>query len=585
MEEADNLQHLREVYDFDGFSDSESSFVAEGAAENEQTTADAAEDDSTSPHLLDSKEWTWELSLEQRWEACERLMSRERDLLQQLVAKIRDEIYFKRRRLHEAEVRASARVYENKSVIGGTIVGCISRLEAIRSTNPFAIVVEEASEVLEPLLFSCFCPSTLKLEMIGDHLQLQPSIMQKFAFERINGVNISMFERLICAPEDYQVPSAVLKIQRRMRGHICDLTREYYKSIVDIEDHNVCSTRTIPGHLAKQSACKGREVPGLQSHVFLWTHSGSQGKADVGMSKVNRQEADMTIWLAYYLVECGVPKTSIVILTPYKGQLMLMRKKLFEDQSEKKLLSRDWDETKQIRLSTVDRFQGDEADIVIASLVVDENSRTPFVKLVNRMIVLLSRARLGMFVLGNTGYFQNSRQDIKHWQRTFTLLQEPAAASDNADQCVAEAFDRPRVGAKLPLCCPQHPQSTFDAEWANEVQLGFCGVSCEARLACTHPCGLKCHWPQQKHNKKCMAMVPSPCARHEADVTCASVYANSRSKAISSAPPTCLMLFSLPEGAEAGRFSMSSDDESAKAKQPSTRPSTKLCRLTDVQSR
>ena len=33
--------------------------------------------------------------------------------------------------------------------------------------------------------------------------------------------------------------------------------------------------------------------------------------------------------------------------------------------------------------------------------VVDEHSKTPFVKLQNRMIVLLSRARLGMYVLGS----------------------------------------------------------------------------------------------------------------------------------------------------------------------------------------
>ena len=39
-------------------------------------------------------------------------------------------------------------------------MGCISRLEAIRSTRAFAVVVEEASEVLEPLLFSCFVSST-----------------------------------------------------------------------------------------------------------------------------------------------------------------------------------------------------------------------------------------------------------------------------------------------------------------------------------------------------------------------------------------------------------------------------------------
>ena len=57
-----------------------------------------------------------------------------------------------------------------------------------RATNPFAVLVEEASEVLEPLLFACLGSSTCKLELIGDHLQLKPSIMTKFQFEMINKV-------------------------------------------------------------------------------------------------------------------------------------------------------------------------------------------------------------------------------------------------------------------------------------------------------------------------------------------------------------------------------------------------------------
>ena len=40
-----------------------------------------------------------------------------------------------RRRHHDAVVRAKTKVYENKAVIGGTIVGCITRLEAIRLGN------------------------------------------------------------------------------------------------------------------------------------------------------------------------------------------------------------------------------------------------------------------------------------------------------------------------------------------------------------------------------------------------------------------------------------------------------------------
>jgi hypothetical protein len=128
--------------------------------------------------------------------------------------------------------------------------------------------------------------------MIGDHLQLQPSLMDKFDYTRINKVNVSMFERLICAPDDCRVPSGVLSVQRRMRKDICDLTREYYTDIVDIQDHPVCFSKVLPGD-AMQTFWQGREVPGVRSHLYLWAHTGSQGKADVGLSKQNREEAQV----------------------------------------------------------------------------------------------------------------------------------------------------------------------------------------------------------------------------------------------------------------------------------------------------
>ena len=113
-------------------------------------------------------------------------------------------------------------------------------------------------------------------------------------------------------------------------------------------------------------------------------------------------------------------------LTPCKGQLTLIRKLLLSDTSRAKLLSKDSLDKKQIRLSTVDRFQGDKADTIIVSLVVDEKSRTQFVKLQNRMVVLLSRARTCCFLLGNTGHFENNRKggskDMKHWMRIFEIL-------------------------------------------------------------------------------------------------------------------------------------------------------------------
>jgi superfamily I DNA and/or RNA helicase len=96
-------------------------------------------------------------------------------------------------------------------------------------------------------------------------------------------------------------------------------------------------------------------------------------------------------------VECGVPKSSIAILTPYKGQMVLIRHTLIQMNLYQFRYNQLFNGEDSCRLSTVDRFQGDEADIVIISLVLDANSRTAFVKQVNRMIVLLSRARLEIF--------------------------------------------------------------------------------------------------------------------------------------------------------------------------------------------
>jgi intron-binding protein aquarius len=147
-------------------------------------------------------------------------------------------------------------------------------------------------------------------------------------------------------------------------------------------------------------------VPGILPHVYIWSHLGSQSKANVGLSKVNITEAERVCQLAAYMIECGVPRKSIAILTPYKGQLMLIREKLIKIN-----LLDPRNPNSSVIISTVDRFQGDEADIVIASLVADSKSHTPFVKLVNRMIVLLSRARIGFYLCANLGYFENNPVD------------------------------------------------------------------------------------------------------------------------------------------------------------------------------
>lgn len=115
----------------------------------------------------------------------------------------------------------------------------------------------------------------------------------------------------------------------------------------------------------QSASTSGREVPGVSPHVFLWTHTGAQGRSRIGISRMNTQEAEMACALAAYLVDCGVPRPSITLITPYKGQLIEMRNLLLKDKrcSSLRLLARDPMESDVVRLSTVDRFQGDESDV------------------------------------------------------------------------------------------------------------------------------------------------------------------------------------------------------------------------------
>ena len=198
VEEADGLQHLRDVFDVDGEEDECFEDVVEhGGDEQAQgsrsefppapsthpsSSAEAQQTEWKAP--TEPAEWTWDMPLRDRWEAIEDFMLSHKLQLELVLGHVRKQLPIARKQLQEATVRASAKVYENKSVIGGTIVGCITRLEAIRETKPFAIITEEASEVLEPLLFACLTPSMVKFEQIGDHLQLSPSIMQARGYIR-----------------------------------------------------------------------------------------------------------------------------------------------------------------------------------------------------------------------------------------------------------------------------------------------------------------------------------------------------------------------------------------------------------------
>jgi len=101
----------------------------------------------------------------------------------------------------------------------------------------------------------------------------------------------------------------------------------------------------------------------------------------------------------------GDRRYEIAILTFYKGQEGLLRKKLKELPGQKNGYSHFSYRNCSIRLATVDFFQGQEADIVFLSMV--NTSRDGFLDTPNRLNVAITRARHQMVIVGKHSYFKD----------------------------------------------------------------------------------------------------------------------------------------------------------------------------------
>ncbi|KAI0561167.1 DNA2/NAM7 helicase [Gracilaria domingensis] len=497
---ADQMRHLRDIVDIASASGSDSD-VEDSAV---PVLSHGCQGDSISAAPED---WDWNLPLIDRWRHVASFLEAVLASISAVAETADSYVECSRRELAEA----AAYSFKSARVIGATVIGATRRLHALRASEPFAMIVEEACEVLEPTLVSVLSVRSLrKLELIGDHRQL-PAYVQPcwFSVQVANpSIEVSLFERLVLND-----PSSctVLDVQRRMRPFICDLTRCEYDDIVCIEDFATTKTQLIGDklgdfrfirHLAKWQAeerdlwfGKGAIVPGVKPQVFFWDLPTKEGRAAVGLSRCNYGEADACVALAHWLVYSGVPPGCITIITPYKD-----------------------DRVKRIFVSTVDRYQGDENDIVILSLVSTRPGNR-FVALRNRFIVSLSRARIGLYVIGSSeAVSKNAKggEGPTHWCRllrdlniTSGLVKDPVEASGN-------------IGPQLSIRCPRHDDVSRNITGAEGFPIGakgfkdFCSEPCRFNLPwCGHNCALPCHSPKEVvHRTECSAAVPRPCPSH-----------------------------------------------------------------------
>lgn len=140
-------------------------------------------------------------------------------------------------------------------------------------------------------------------------------------------------------------------------------------------------------------------------------------------TKKNDFEAKYLIALCKYLLLQGYTGEDITILTTYNGQMY----QLLNERKQYPLLRR-------VRVTVVDNFQGEDNKIILLSLVRSNASNNiGFLAFKNRICVALSRAKEGLFIVGNMDSLAKNSQT---WRDIHAeLLQQGAIGEEMALTC------------------------------------------------------------------------------------------------------------------------------------------------------
>jgi AAA domain len=264
-----------------------------------------------------------------------------------------------------------------------------------------------------------------------------------------------------------------------------------------------------------------RSIPGVPPVVYFWDLPDNKlSRPTAGLSACNETEATAVTKLTEWLLLCGVPPSSISIITPYKGQKSTLIKMLRNAKCIPGYSETPPAPGTTITVSTVDRYQGDENDIIIFS-----NVRTAagnkFVTMINRFIVTTSRARLGFYLIGSVSAVTDKQEGQKtrskcHWGNFIESLRDPNSLEDAED--TADNAERvPRrtgVGSKFPICCPRHRSKVMRVASTGFPTLQTWNKFCQERCSnlmpkCGHRCSLLCHSPTATpHTKQDSCTMP-----------------------------------------------------------------------------
>lgn len=173
---------------------------------------------------------------------------------------------------------------------------------------------------------------------------------------------------------------------------------------------------------------------GMVPSVLFIHHDYPESAKD--RSKANYQELGLIVAIIedLLLLNPDMKGSDIGIIAPYVAQIRLLNSifqtdKLWEDSFRDRLGSRA-SEIKEIEVKTVDGFEGREKEIIIFSTVRNNTAgQIGFLADRRRMNVALTRAKRGLFILGNMNTLAEGKYGVSESEAHLEGEKEPSNGS------------------------------------------------------------------------------------------------------------------------------------------------------------
>ena len=307
-------------------------------------------------------------------------------------------------RATELEYTINESLFTDARVIACTLTGSAHHL--LQGRRFGTLFIDEAAQALEA---SCWIAiqKADRVVLAGDHRQLPPTIKSPAALS--GGLDKTLMQT-ICENKPRCV--SMLNVQYRMCDEIMQFpNREFYdgqlhsdpsvkyRGILDwdtaiewIESEEPIESLESPENLDRLDRLDRPEPPESPGELL----------ASDGLSRINPAEARQALQaLRNYIERIGRDRIlherlDIGIISPYKGQVQLLRRMLRRDSYWKPLRH-------LISVNTVDGFQGQERDIILISMVRNnEQGQVGFLSDLRRMNVAITRARMKLIIIGHS---------------------------------------------------------------------------------------------------------------------------------------------------------------------------------------